>query len=53
VKRARREAAKIYHVDQHQQLEPGMLRIFDFWMKEINAAADRVQVRLRKRVKDS
>lgn len=48
VKRARREAAKIYHVDKHQQLEPGVRDILNLRMKEHNAAADRVLVRLRR-----
>ena len=48
VKRARRAAAKIYHTDRHHGLEPGLLRIFDLWMREKNAAADRVLVRLQK-----
>jgi hypothetical protein len=48
VNRARRAAARIYHSDRHQRLEPGLLRIFDLWMREKNAAADRVLVRLQK-----
>lgn len=53
VKRARRDAAKVFHADQYQHLEPGMLRIFDLWMQEKNAAADRVLIRLKKPDRDS
>jgi hypothetical protein len=48
IKRARREAAKLYHADKHQQLEPGVQHILNLRMKEQNAAADRVLVRLKR-----
>ena len=40
VKRARRESAKLYHVDKHQQLEPGLQHVLNMRMKEQNAAAE-------------
>jgi len=52
VKRARKEAAKIYHVDKHQQLEPGVRDILNIRMREQNAAADRVLVRLKRETKE-
>ena len=48
IKRARRESAKLYHVDKHQQLEPGLQHVLTPRMKEQNAAADRVLSRLRR-----
>jgi hypothetical protein len=53
VKRARREAAKVYHVDKHQQLEPGFQDILSLRLKERNGAADRILARLRRELKPS
>jgi curved DNA-binding protein CbpA len=47
LKRAKREAAKTYHTDRHQQLESGDRFILDLRLKEANAAADRVEARLQ------
>jgi hypothetical protein len=47
LRRAKKEAAKRFHTDRHQQLEAEQLRILDLRMKETNAAAERVAIRLR------
>lgn len=51
VKRARRESAKIYHVDKNQQLDPAVQDILTLHMKEKNAAADRVLERIKRESK--
>ncbi len=47
LRRAKRGAAKRYHSDRYQQLESGERYILDLRLKETNAAADRISVRLR------
>jgi hypothetical protein len=49
VRRAKREAAKILHSDKHQQLEQGLVRLFDLWMQEKNGATERLFVRLKRK----
>lgn len=48
VQRARRQRSKVYHTDKHQKLEAGSQSILEMRMKETNAAADRVQARVRR-----
>jgi hypothetical protein len=47
LKRAKREAAKRYHTDRFQHLTSAQQSILDLRLKETNAAADRIGVRLR------
>jgi DnaJ-class molecular chaperone len=51
LRRARRESAKVYHVDKHQHLEQGVQDVLTLRMKERNAAADRVLARLKAKPK--
>jgi hypothetical protein len=48
VKRARKDGAKLYHTDKHQQLEKDVKHVLDLRMKEQNAAADRLLARLKR-----